>query len=254
MSKVAELFQKEDYETGEEDKLADIEYVNIRRSIDGAWATVRRQYTIDEVGTSEALYAQLGPGSYELTARNDKNSRIITKVRVLLAPEPGDPRAFGTPAVREVAETPAIPAADNSSDRLLMFMVQMSQQQAQQNATMMQSMMTMITGVLTAGNANSDKYTQQMAQMFTSFGTQQTALLQSVMANKQSSDPQEMLLKGVELANELRAGAAEGKAEISTTDELSQTMGMIAQGVDLYAKAKGSGMMGAGTAAGAVEE
>jgi hypothetical protein len=246
---IAELFQKEDYEPGEEEKLSEIEYVNIRRSIDGAWATVRRQYTIDEVATSEALYAQLGPGSYELTARNDKNSRIITKVRVLLAPEPGDPRAFGAPPVREVAETPAIPASENSADRMLMFMVTMQQQQAKQSADMMLAMMTLITGVMSSGSANADKYTAQMSQLFTSFGTQQTALLQSVMASKQSTDPQEMLLKGVELANELRAGANEGKAEPSVGSELQETMGMIAQGVDLYNKVKGpAGVVAAVTA------
>jgi elongation factor P--beta-lysine ligase len=129
-----------------------------------------------------------------------------------------------------------------------MFMVQMSQQQAQQTATMMQGMMTMITGVLTAGNANSDKYTQQMAQMFTSFGTQQTALLQSVMNRGQATDPQEMLLKGIELANDLRAGANEAKAEVSLGSEMQETMGMIAQGVDLYNKVKGPAGMAAAVA------
>jgi hypothetical protein len=243
------LFQKEDYEPGEEEKLASIEYVNVRQSIDGIWSSIVRQFTIDELSTVEQLHAALGPGSFELLARNGKNSRIIAKPRVVVAPEPGEsPRgrfAVGAPAP---AAAPAIPAVDNSSDRLLMFMVQMSQQQAQQNATMMQGMMTMITGVLTAGNANSDKYTQQMAQMFTSFGTQQTALLQSVMNRGQATDPQEMLLKGIELANDLRAGANEAKAEVSLGSEMQETMGMIAQGVDLYNKVKGPAGMAAAVA------
>lgn len=236
MHKIAELFQKEDYEAGEEERLASIEYVNVRQSIDGVWSSIPQQFTIDELGTIEQLHAALGPGSYELFARNGRNSRLIAKPRVVVAPGPGE-----SVRARRGQEPmqPLPPSAETGSDRLLMFMVQMSQQQAQQNAAMMQAMMGMITGVLTAGNANSDKYTQQMAQMFTSFGTQQTSLLQSVMQRGQSSDPQEMFLKGIETASELRRGADEARVDVSTTDELQQTMGMIAQGVDLYGKLKG---------------
>lgn len=242
MYNIAELFQKEEYSEGEEEKLASIEYVNVRQSIDGIWSSIPQQFTIDEIGTVEQLHAALGPGNYELLARNGRNSRLIAKPRVVVAPGPGEsPRGRRT-SVTEQASTVQAPAVDNGADRLLMFMVQMSQQQAQQNATMMQGMMTMITGVLTAGNANSDKYTQQMAQMFTSFGTQQTALLQSVMQRGQASDPQEVFLKAVETVNELRAGAADEKNnQQSGASELQETLAAVSQGLDLYGKVKGIG-------------
>lgn len=237
MYKIAELFQKEDYEPGEEERLASIEYVNVRQSIDGVWSSIPQQFTIDELGTVEQLHAALGPGSYELFARNGKNSRIIAKPRVTVAPGPGE-SARGRRAGPEPVAPVAMPADSSGSDRLLMFMTQQMNQQAQQSAMMMQGMMTMITGVLTAGRADSDKYTQQMAQMFTAFGTQQTQLLQSVMQHGQSSDPQAVFLKAIETVNDLRAGAEEARGEQSSSSELQDTIGMIAQGVDLYTKVK----------------
>lgn len=242
MYNIAELFQKEDYSEGEEERLASIEYVNVRQSIDGVWSSIPQQFTIDELGTVEQLHAALGPGSYELLARNGRNSRLMAKPRVVVAPGPGESPRGRRSSVTEQVSNVQMPVAEDKSDRFMVMMMQMMQAQSQQAQTMMTGMMTMITGVLTAGRADSDKYTQQMAQMFTSFGTQQTSLLQSVMQRGQASDPQEVFLRAVETVNELRAGAAEEKTnQQSGASELQETLAAVSQGLDLYGKVKGIG-------------
>jgi hypothetical protein len=243
MAKIAEVFQKDEYEPGEEAKLETIEYVNVRKNVSGSWETIRRQFAVEEVATTEQLYDQVGPGIFELVARNSQNSRVVTRIRITLAAEPGDMRNQPAPVRPAVEDLSVPPPVTDSSDRMLMFMMQMQQAQAAQAATMMQGMMGMITAVLTTGNQNADKYTTQMAQMFTSFGQQQGALMQSVMQSAGAKDPTELFLKGIETAVEFRKGIEEGKEDEkqSGASELAETMNALGQGVELFSKVQGLG-------------
>jgi hypothetical protein len=233
------IFQRDEDDGEQLEALEQIAYVNIRRCNKGTWESVPRQYSVLDMGTEEQLYEAMGPGQYELIARDERNARIIRRQKVNIARPPGyvDPVPTGTP-VQPVAPMPEA----GGSDRMFMAMMQMMQQQ---NAVMMQSqaqqtqaLIALITAVMQTTTQGSDKQVQQMAQMFAQFGQSQGTLLQAVLQQAGSNSPQATFLEGIKTAIELRQGMTDEKDGGNGTEGFGELMQAVQQGAQAFVSVK----------------
>lgn len=236
----AVMFQRDDDD--EPEVIEQIAYVNVRKSNRGTWEAIPQQYTVDEMATEEQLYEQLGPGTYELIGRDERNARILRRVRVTLGVKPGDTR-HAEPAIAQQPVAQAVSGEGlGGSDRMFMAMMQMQQQQTQlivqMTSQQTQALMTMVTAMMQTTNTNADKQTQQMGAMFAQFGQAQTALFQSFLAQAGSGSPQNQFLEGVKTAIELQNGIRDEKTAGGEGESVAEVMNAVANGAKAFLDVK----------------
>jgi hypothetical protein len=230
---VPEIFQRPDDD--DELDLSNITTVSVCKQVAGSWTSIPMKYDIEQIDTTEKLYALLGPGLFDLIGRDDRTRRIVRRQKVQL---PGIPwkNWDGPDDDKPPAQAPFVqhaPAPAGGSDTgVLVAVIQLMGQQMQMTSQMVMAM-------LQTNASNSDKHVASMAQMFTSFGTSQSALLERVMAHGQAGDPQNAFLKGVETAAEIQRGAREAAEPETQEESISSMVEGIAKGVEVFTKVKG---------------
>jgi hypothetical protein len=232
---VPEIFQRPDDDDALD--LSNITTVSVCKQVAGSWTSIPMKYDIEQIDTTEKLYALLGPGLFDIIGRDDRTRRIVRRQKVQL---PGIPwKNWNEPDEERAAAAPVFHAqpmqqqSGGTDATLLVAMIQLMGQQMQSTSQMMMTVMQM-------QGTNSDKHTQSMAQMFTAFGAAQSSLLEKVMARGEGSDPQNAFLRGVETAAEIQRGAREASEPEQTSGEgIGEILDAVSKGVETFAKVKG---------------
>ncbi len=229
---VPEIFQRPDDD--DELDLSNITTVSVCKQVAGSWASIPMKYDIEQIDTTEKLYALLGPGLFDLIGRDDRTRRIVRRQKVQL---PGVPwKNWDGPEEERAApvfHAQQMPQAQANGDTgLMVAVIQLMGQQ-------MQSTSQMVMAMLQMNGQNSDKHVQAMANMFTSFGSAQSSLLEKVMGKADGSDPQNAFLRGVEMAADIQRGANEAHESAAPEQGIGEILDAVSKGVETYAKVKG---------------
>lgn len=207
--------------------------IHVRR--DGQ--TFPRPFGPEELTSYEQIHALWGGGRYELIARNGKH--ITKKYAVVL---PGKPKTFVS--VSEDAEAGAEPsqhitipapppaAPGESFSAVLPFMQMMAQMMTQQS----QQQSQMLIALMTSGREQAQQHLQQMQMMHDRSAQQQMQMMATLMESQKGSRPDELILRGIELASQLGGGGGgESDGEGSELGELAEAAASIMQGVQGFA-------------------
>lgn len=193
-----------------------------------------RAFDPEELTSLEQIYDTWGGGTYELTARDRR--AISAKQFVTL---PGKPRPFlPEEGGEEPSPTPAAPTAPPvamvapTSDgggfsAVLPFMQMMAQMMMQQS----QQQSQMLIALMTSGREQAQQHLQQMQMMHDRSMTQQMQMMQTMFEAQKGSRPDELILRGIELANQLTAGSGGDDSDASELGEIAESLGNIMQGV-----------------------
>lgn len=215
----------------EEEDPPEVLQIHVRR--DGK--TYPRPFGPEELTSLEQIHALWGGGTYELIARNERH---ITRKYAVVIPGrsktfvPDDdeaPEALPAPSV-----VPTIAAPHGAADAFtavlpfMQLMMQMTMQQSQQQSQMLIALMT-------SGREQSQQHLQQMQMMHDRSMQQQMQMMQTMIESQKGSRPDELILRGIELAGQLHGGGESDGGEASELGELAEAAASIMQGVQGFA-------------------
>ena len=215
----------------DEDDDVEVGFINVARLEGGRAVFATRQFSGDELTDLEVIWDLYGGGDYELIARDRGNKHITARRRYSLdgpkrpmTGEPVQPVAVAQP-VHHHAPADGTAAVLPMMMQFMQMMAQSSQQQAQQTTQI-------LLAVLERGNSSGREHIASMQALHDRFAQSQSELMRAMIESKQSTDPSELFLKGVEYAQGIVEGNGAAIAEAAGNGEdIGSTIRDMFQGV-----------------------
>jgi hypothetical protein len=224
----------------------DVGFINIYRFNGSKKIALPNQWDPEQLQTVDDIYQAIGAGDFELVGRDARTKQILMRQRVSIeAPkgaEPETPAPQAAPAPQAIPPAMAagmmqlgaiqIPSGVDPHVAMMMFTAQLNQIEKEQS------------------RADARAHEGSLVAMFTAFTNSQTAMvtgLVGALAGKANAptgeNTTEAILRGIELANDLRAGMKEGCDENAKPESWAKTIQAAAEGLGVLrdvAKAVGS--------------
>lgn len=227
----------------EDDEPKEVVKIHVTRHEGGRQVWCPRLFEASELQSLEDIFEMFGGGHYELIAR-DSRSKMSDRRRYELPgksrPLTGEPE----PAAPHLGAVPQQAASSGGGGALVPLLLSLAPlvleylkssaaatqaQQAQQSQFLL--------AMMNRDSENARAHIQTMQQLADRQATSQTEIFKSLLERQANTDPAEVLMRGVELAAGLQAGAAEAAG--GGGDSISEIVNGIGAAVDTMQKAKG---------------
>lgn len=193
----------------DDDEPIDVGWIHVTRHEAGGQRWAPRLFAAHELTDLGELAELYGGGAFELIARDGAKRTITGRRRYAL---PGRPKPLAPEDdTGGVPPQPAAPApATGANEAILLAVLQMMQQQSAQQTQL-------VIALLTKADQGAKEHMQSMTALHDRFAQSQAQLMVTLLEAAKSGGGEgggiETFLKGLEFAQELRAGIAEGQAE-----------------------------------------
>jgi len=212
----------------------DIGFINIYRFTGSKKIALPNQWDPEQLQTVDDVYQAVGAGDFELVGRDTRTKQILVRQRVAIeAPkgaEPEMPAPQAAPVAQAIPPAMAagmmqlgaiqIPSGVDPHVAMMMFTAQLNQIEKEQS------------------RADARAHEGSLVAMFTAFTNSQTAMvtgLVGALAGKANAptgeNTTEAILRGIELANDLRAGMKDGAEDNAKTESWAKTIQAAAEGI-----------------------